>query len=158
MTPADGYSFTVQSIYNMSVVSFSIHTAAYTDSWYLDFASGSGQPLVEGSYPNATRYPFNGSGPGLAFLGNGRGDNTLTGDFTVLDATYDANGTVLSFAAQFTQYDEGNPNAWNRGLIQYNYSASVPDTSNSLPLLGLALLGCLVPRALRFGGRLSAKH
>ena len=48
-----------------------------------------GQTLTAGTtYANATRYPFNGSGPGLAIYGEGRGCNTLTGSFTVTEATF----------------------------------------------------------------------
>jgi hypothetical protein len=85
----------------------------------------------------------------LSFYGDGRGDNTLTGYFSVLGVTYAGDGTVLSFAAQFTQFDEGNPNAWNNGLIEYNYA--VPDAASTFLLLGLALTGCVVFRSRRSG-------
>lgn len=50
------------------VVSFSY----WGDSewWYLDFGLPTGQTLAVGSYPNATRYPFNGDGPGLSLYGS----------------------------------------------------------------------------------------
>lgn len=54
------------------------------DWWSADFVPAAGDILVAGNtYPNATRYPFNGSGPGLDVSGMGRGCNTLTGSFTV---------------------------------------------------------------------------
>ena len=51
--------------------------------WYADFVPAAGDILAPGTYPNATRYPFNGNGPGMDISGNGRGCNTLTGQFTV---------------------------------------------------------------------------
>jgi hypothetical protein len=77
------------------------------DWWYLDFEAPLGQALVPGTYLNATRYPFNGAGPGLSLDGNGRGCNTLTGSFTVLNAVYGINGYVQTFDATFEQHCEG---------------------------------------------------
>jgi hypothetical protein len=77
------------------------------DWWYLDMAAPSGQSLAPGTYTGATRYPFNGAGPGLSLSGNGRGCNTLTGSFTVLDAVYGINGYVQTFDATFEQHCEG---------------------------------------------------
>jgi hypothetical protein len=42
----------------------SININAYNgDWWYLDFDAPGTQPLATGTYDNATRYPFNGTGP-----------------------------------------------------------------------------------------------
>lgn len=99
-----------------------------------------------GTYDDATRFPFQSPvNPGLTFAGNGRGNNTLTGSFKVLDVTYGVNGTVLSFAADFVQYDEGMLNRWNVGSIRYNSDipvASVPEPSG-LVLFGLAAAAVL---------------
>ncbi|GAB3067791.1 hypothetical protein [Micromonospora schwarzwaldensis] len=65
------------------------------------------QPLTPGTYENATRYPFNGAGPGLSLHGNGRGCNELTGTFTVLNAVFGPNGYVQTFDATFEQHGEG---------------------------------------------------
>jgi hypothetical protein len=118
-------------------------------TWYLDFGSGTGQALAPGVYLNASRYAFNGSTPGLDFSGNGHGDNTLLGNFTVLAVTYAPDGTILSFAAEFTQHDEGNLAAWSQGLIEYNYS--VPEGASTALLLGLAVAECMWFRACRPG-------
>ncbi len=57
--------------------------------WYLDLAAPQGQPLVPGVYEGAARYPFQSpSQPGLSFVGDGRGCNTVTGRFQVLEALY----------------------------------------------------------------------
>jgi hypothetical protein len=58
---------------------------------------------------NATRYPFNGSGPGLSISGEGRGCNELTGSFTVTEATFGGpdSSYIQDFAATFEQHCEG---------------------------------------------------
>jgi hypothetical protein len=106
---------------------------AYTDSVHL---SASGYELVivgpgltlahVGYYPGATRWPFMGSGPGMAFTSPGRGDNTLTGWFNVLQADYDLSGQPTAFAVDFVQYDEGNLTWWNRGSIRFNSDIPAP--------------------------------
>src|SRR5437867_10215190 len=76
--------------------------------WNLDFAAPFDATLTPGYYANATRWPFQASGvPGLNVSGDGRGSNTLTGSFTVTQALYAADGTVLRFAATFEQHSEG---------------------------------------------------
>lgn len=64
----------------------------------------------------------------------------LTGYFNVLQAVYDTNGQVVSFAVDFLQYDEGGLSAWNMGSIRYN--SAVPEPSSIVLLLcGLATVG-----------------
>src|SRR5438874_6337252 len=99
---------------------------AYTDSVHLTASGyelaivGPGRTLAHvGFYPGATRWPFMGSGPGMAFTAPGRGDNTLTGWFNVLQADYDVSGQPTAFAVDFVQYDEGNVTWWNRGSIRF---------------------------------------
>jgi hypothetical protein len=77
-------------------------------SWMLDMSAPSGTKLQPGTYENATRYPFQAPGvPGLSFSGNGRGCNTLTGRFDVLEAVYGPQGEVRRFHATFEQHCEG---------------------------------------------------
>jgi VCBS repeat-containing protein len=78
-------------------------------SWFLDFAAANNALLTPGTYLDAQRFPFQAAGkPGLDVSGNGRGSNTLTGRFTVLDVVRNANqDNVLSFAAAFEQHSEG---------------------------------------------------
>jgi hypothetical protein len=86
--------------------------------WSFDFAAPTydpatdtnpGNELTIGFYNNAQRYPFNSpTRPGLDFSGNGRGNNTLSGWFNVLDAAYEDNGDVLRFAVDFRQFDESD--------------------------------------------------
>ena len=78
------------------------------DFWSVDLAAPASATLVPGVYEGATRWPFQAAGaPGLSVSGDGRGCNTLTGRFVVLEATYDVNGKVQSFAADFEQHCEG---------------------------------------------------
>lgn len=115
--------------------------------WYLDFAAPNNATLTPGEYDNATRWPFQSANEaGLSFSGNGRGNNTLTGSFTVLASEFAQDGSVLSFAADFVQYDETMVDAWNHGSIRYNSSipiAAVPEPG-ALWLMGLGLVGLAV--------------
>ncbi|MDH5802007.1 MAG: GEVED domain-containing protein [Gammaproteobacteria bacterium] len=86
-------------------VSVSINGTAF---WNLDFAAAGSVQLTPGNYENATRFPFQSlTDPGLAVGGNGRGCNTLTGRFTVLEVVYNPDNTVAQFAADFEQHCEG---------------------------------------------------
>jgi len=87
-------------------VGISINNA---DHWfYLDLVAPQGQKLVPGVYNNAVRAPFqDASQPGLSFYGDGRGCNTLTGTFTVLEAVYGPFGYVQTFHATWEQHCEG---------------------------------------------------
>lgn len=89
-------------------ISISVIQGAYTHWWYLQLAAPEGSELVPGTYENATRYPFqDASVPGLSFYGDGRGCNTLTGKFQVLDAVYSPDNYVERFHAKFEQHCEG---------------------------------------------------
>ena len=80
--------------------------------WFLDLAAPAGQQLVPGAYEGATRYPFQGPAvPGLNFVGDGRGCNTSTGRFQVLEASYGPQGYFTRFHATFEQHCEGLPAA-----------------------------------------------
>lgn len=84
-------------------------TITDADFWSTDFAAPDNANLTKGVYPNAQRYPFQAPGfPGLDVSGAGRGCNTLTGNFSVLQATYDTAGNVKAFAADFEQHCEGS--------------------------------------------------
>jgi hypothetical protein len=106
------------------------------DWYYLDLVGSNSTSPTVGFYPDATRYPFNGSGSGLSFFGDGRGDNTLTGYFNVLQADYGISGNVVSFAVDFTQYDEGVKANWVSGSFRYNSNIPIPEPCTLL-LLGL---------------------
>ena len=82
------------------------------DWWYLDLTAPSGQTLAPGTYTGATRYPFNEPAePGLDLSGNGRGCNTLTGEFTITDVELGPQGYVEKLDASFVQHCEGGSTA-----------------------------------------------
>jgi hypothetical protein len=91
--------------------------------WTLDFAPPEPGPMIPGPYEEATRYPFQSpTKPGLDVSGDGRGCNSLTGRFDVLEVVLDPNGVVLQFAAAFEQHCGGSPPALF-GSVRYNASA-----------------------------------
>ncbi len=93
------------------------------DWWSLDLAAPSGETLAPGTYTGATRHPFNEpTEPGLSLSGNGRGCNTLTGEFTIADVEFGPQGYVKKLDATFEQHCEGGTTA-SRGEIHINNPA-----------------------------------
>jgi hypothetical protein len=86
--------------------------------WYLDFVPAGGDTLTAGTTYTATRYPFNGTGPGMDISGNGRGCNTLTGTFTVNSISAAIDGSLRSASVSFEQHCEGVTPAL-RGTLDY---------------------------------------
>lgn len=87
--------------------------------WTLTLSAPQGQQLVPGTYVNATRYPFQAATvPGLDFSGDGRGCNTLSGQFTIIDAAYGGDGAVQRLRVSFEQHCEGGGPAL-RGTVYY---------------------------------------
>lgn len=156
VSTADGFAFeATRNFYNG--VSFWIDdfdtNPLGTRWWSLDFSAPNSVPLSAGTYLGATRYPFQSSqNPGLSFTALGRGTNTLTGQFSVLEAAYALDGSVSSFAADFLQYDDGIASSWVLGSIRYNSSVAVTvvpiPTAFVLLLSGMSFL-FLVPFAAR---------
>jgi hypothetical protein len=117
-TPADG-TFDAQ-VGDDNSVRFFFNTATFSHWWGLEFAAANAAQLTLGSYPNAVRYPFQPAGvPGLSVSGDGRGCNTLTGSFQVLQVVYGPGNTLAAFHATFEQHCEGATPAL-RGEIRYN--------------------------------------
>ena len=131
-TPADGV-FSAQANYGQGV-SISFNTSNYSHWWHLDFAAPYNTPLTVGSYTGAVRFPFQGSNlPGLSVYGDGRGCNTLTGTFQVLEVIYGVANDIQSFDATFEQHCEGSTTAL-RGQVRYNASLTNVAVSVSAPL------------------------
>jgi hypothetical protein len=86
--------------------------------WDLDFEAPANDILAPGDYPNATRYPFNGTGPGLDVSGMGRGCNELTGSFHVTAIAFNTDETLKYFGTTFEQHCEGGTPAL-RGEVDY---------------------------------------
>jgi hypothetical protein len=126
-TSADG-TFTAGQNYDQGV-SLSFIAPSYEHWWNLDFAAPNNQPLTAGTYTGAVRFPFQTTNQaGLSVYGDGRGCNTLTGSFQVLEVTYGAANDILSFDATFEQHCEGVTPAL-RGEIRYNASVVVNVTA-----------------------------
>jgi hypothetical protein len=140
--PGDYIGFGMEQLYTSADTNFStfiqpggsyFHASViqgnYTHWWYVDIAAPSGQPLQTGSYTGATRYPFNQPGePGLSISGDGRGCNTLTGQFDINDVQFAPTGELLVFDATFEQHCEGNPAALF-GRIRIENTPPPPDTT-----------------------------
>jgi VCBS repeat-containing protein len=122
-TTITGFVYPSQGVYTNAV---EIDVSGAGQSWTLDFAAPNLARLVPGTYLNATRWPFQAAGvPGLAVSGDGRGANTLTGQFTVTQASYDAKGNLVAFAASFVQHAEGSSPALF-GQVAFQSTATQP--------------------------------
>ena len=119
LTPTTG-TFSAQVNYDGGV-SISYQGFNPGDFWSLDFSAPNNVPLTQGTYLNATRFPFQAAGvSGLAVYGDGRGCNDDYGSFTVLQVVYGPNNTVTAFDATFTQYCESLTAPPLTGEIRYN--------------------------------------
>ncbi len=124
--PEDGFSFS-GTFDSDSIASFFIHnfdSAVWGSSlrwWGLDFGAPWNQSLTVGAYANAANTPWPPlASPGLNFEGNGRSNNTATGSFEIMELVADTDGNILSFAADFIQYDAGSDDGWNKGALRLN--------------------------------------
>jgi hypothetical protein len=112
-------------------------------SYSLTFAAPSGQNLQPGDFLNAARAPSQPStSPALEFTVGSRGNNSISGSFKVFEANFGSNFQVLSFAADFIQFDEKIQSWWNIGQIRYNSNVSIiPEPSTkALFTLGIAFV------------------
>jgi VCBS repeat-containing protein len=126
VTSADG-SFSAFSNFDSEV---SLSFFGSNHFFFLDFAAPNNAPLTVGTYPGATRFPFQAPGePGLDVSFDGSGCNTLTGSFTVQEAVYDANG-VVSFDATFEQFCDASITPID-GEIRFNAHPNVSVTAPS---------------------------
>lgn len=105
---ANGDTLTVTGSTDEHYVNVSV-SGALGDWWYLDLmAPSSGPALAPGTYTGATRYPFNTAAqPGLSFVGDGRGCNTVAGSFTITQITWGPYGYIQELDGSFSQQCEG---------------------------------------------------
>jgi len=132
--------FTIGSTSNR--VSVRIDPLAGSSFWWsLELSAPEGVSVGPGTYVAARRYPFTSPvSNGLSFSGSGRGCNTLTGRFVVLEAVYGSGGTVQRFAADFEQHCE-DADAGLFGAIRYNSTiATLSPFGGSYPALQLELV------------------
>jgi hypothetical protein len=110
------YSTSSGDVLNVSGSASGVHVSitGYNGDWWTLDIDAPDQPipsqpasLAPGTYTNAHRYPFNGTGPGLDLSGDGRGCNELTGSFTITNAVFGPQNYVQTFDATFEQHCEG---------------------------------------------------
>jgi HYR domain len=95
----------------------------------VNIAAPPGEPLTLGSYTGAVRAAFRGPGePGLDVFGDGRGCNTVSGQFDVTELSYAPTGELLVFDATFEQHCEGGPAALF-GRIRIESTPPPPDVT-----------------------------
>jgi K319-like protein len=101
-------------------------------NWSTFFEAPNGATLLPGTYLNAARWPFQSiDQPGLSIYGDGRGCNTLTGQFRVYEC--DPTATPPRFSATFSQSCEAFMPALT-GTVLFNAVApSVPKARVSAP-------------------------
>lgn len=123
--------------------------------WFLDFAAPNDTTLAPGLYLGATRFPFQEPNePGLSFGGNGRGNNMQTGYFRVFEIQLDSSGVVITFAADFLQFDETQTVDYSWGSIRFNSPVPITETPVLRPvptpsaavLLGFGIVAMLMRR------------
>jgi len=91
--------------------------------------------LEPGTYSGLTRYPFhNPAVGGLAWFGEGRGCNTLTGSFTIERVTY-VNNALTAIDLSFEQHCEGGTPAL-RGTIHWDASDQTRPPDPVFPVPG----------------------
>jgi hypothetical protein len=90
------------------------------ESWELDLSVPEDRQIEPGRYTDAQRYPFQNAGlPGLAFSGDGRACNEVSGEFTVTGIQRAAGGRITNLTAAFSQACDGKP-ATLRGTVKLN--------------------------------------
>ncbi|NNF15229.1 MAG: Ig-like domain-containing protein [Gammaproteobacteria bacterium] len=109
----DGHVIEIDGINNTieATVGFdnSVRIDTSFDGWRFSFDNVGDGPLLEGVYEEATRYPFQSVvRPGLDASGGGRGCNTLTGRFVILEILYGAGGDIDRFAADLALKCDGS--------------------------------------------------
>ncbi|MEU4166063.1 hypothetical protein AB0F46_04135 [Streptomyces sp. NPDC026665] len=111
-----------------------------TDStwWDVELAAPQGEKLRPGVYRNAERAAFRtGRSPGLDVSGDGRGCNTVYGQFSVNQIETDADGTVTLLDATYTQHCESATAPALTGVVKYRaYPLSYAYTSDAGDWIG----------------------
>jgi Putative Ig domain len=123
LTPADGFSFIPtfgNAAGNADYVAIQVNNFPINEYWTVRLAAPFSQRLTVGTYSNAMESSTS-VNPGLEFDGDSRADDTVTGFFKILEIVV-SNGQLVSFAADFTQYDEGFEASWTYGSIRYKSS------------------------------------
>jgi hypothetical protein len=98
--------------------------------WDFEFHGPYKTPIQQGVYTNAERYPFQKlEHPGISVSGDGRGCNTIAGEFIVIDIVYDESNRISSLALDFIQHC-GFGDSYLAGFIRYNTEVPMPEMKN----------------------------
>ena len=117
-TGADG-TFSVAAA--TSSLGARFNTPDFSHFWSLALATGDSTALQVGAYENAARFVT--GHPALDFTGDGRGCNTVTGRFDVLEIVRDATGAVTQLAVNWEEHCDGMVPAL---FGQYRLNSDVP--------------------------------
>ncbi|MCK5918972.1 MAG: Ig-like domain-containing protein, partial [Cocleimonas sp.] len=99
--------------------------------WSLNFAPIKGKPLEVGVYKFASRYPFQAvTQPGMSFSGDGRGNNTLSAHFEVLEVEFNEADVLQRFAVNFLMFSGNQASKWTIGKIRYK--STIPLSTSSI--------------------------
>ena len=99
-----------------------------TTSLTMHLEGTDGQPLAVGEYDGASRWPFNPpSNAGLDVSMDGRGCNTISGEFVVREIATAPNGVVTKLAVDFEQYCDSYTAALF-GVVRLNSDIGIVDT------------------------------
>jgi len=124
------YSYTkANAVISLSASATAVHLSILgNQQWDAFFVVQNGAQLAIGPYTNATRYPFQGSGAGLDWSGEGRGCNMLTGSFTIDSVSWSGGvGTaILGIDMRFEQHCEGGPAALHGTIHWRSDDPAVP--------------------------------
>ena len=94
--------------------------------WSMHIQSPDDSPLAVGVYSEAQRWPFQPPGvAGFDFSGDGRGCNTSSSSFEILEIAYDAQGGLSQLSVDFVQNCESATNAVLRGQVRFNSSLRI---------------------------------
>jgi hypothetical protein len=102
----------------------------------------------------ATRFPFQSYGyAGFDWSGQGRGLNTLTAWVDILEAEFDKDGNIESFAVDFTQFEVQRgilnvsleENRWAFGSFRFNSEYPIVPEPSSFILSLASLFALLIP-------------
>jgi hypothetical protein len=141
-TPASGYTISVSDTWRIEC---SCYGPDFNPDWTVLLEGANEAPLTIGEYTNTVGPGVDSSLPSLYFFGQGRASADPTGCFDILALTLDTNGAIVSFAADFVQYDDGNTAEWNAGSIRFNSSIPIPEPSLLGPV-AIFCFSCLVRR------------
>jgi len=134
-TPADGYTIGVSDTWRVQVWCYG---PDFHPTWDVLFQAANYAPVTVGHYADTREPGVDPTRPSLYFFGEGRASSGPTGYFDILELNLDTNGAVVSFAADFVQYDHGDPAAWNAGSIRFNSAIPIPEPA----LVGPLALSC----------------